>query len=192
MTETHRRPPRLTPEAWAHAREDFLSGVSAAVVAERYGTTERSIRRRAAMEGWRRPDFMPGPLGAVPPWMAEGRTREEEVALDPALGEVDQAESFSRFGLLFNPSGGDLRRFAFRQAAENAAVDRPQQALAWMRLVQMIANCAGRLESDSSAFRDIDHLRAAYINRLNESFGEETPFNSATSHAAKPGPGPTT
>ncbi|MGV3577808.1 hypothetical protein [Brevundimonas sp.] len=185
MTDTHRRPPRLSPEAWAHAREDFLSGVGAAVIAERYGTTERSIRRRAAIEGWRRPDFTPGPLGPPPDWMAEGRTKEEEVERDPALAEVDSAESFSRFGLLFNPSGGDLRRFAFRQAAENAAVDRPQQALAWMRLVQLVGSCNGSLESDSSAFRHIDHLRAAYINRLNEAFGEETPSRPATSNAGK-------
>ncbi|MFC5343475.1 hypothetical protein ACETK8_09560 [Brevundimonas staleyi] len=189
MEQTNPRPPRLTPEAWAAAREDFLAGAGAAVIAERYGTTERSIRRRAAMEGWRRPDFMPGPLGEAPPWMAEGRTKEEEIARDPALGEVDQAESFSRFGLLFNPSGGDLRRFAFRQAAENAAVDRPQQALAWMRLVQMVSNCNGPLESDSSAFRGIDHLRAAYLNRLTETFGElpsKPPANRPVRPEAKP------
>lgn len=180
MTQTNRRPPRLTPEAWAHARADFSSGVGAAVIAERYGTTERSIRRRAAIEGWRRADFMPGPLGEVPPWMAEGRTREEEIAHDPALADVDAAESFSRFGLLFNPSGGDLRRFAFRQAAENAAVDRPQQALSWMRLVQMVGACHGQLESDSSAFRAIDHLRAAYLNRMKETFGEVPPATGRT------------
>lgn len=173
MTESNRRPPRLTPEAWAHAREDFLSGVSAAVVAERYGTTERSIRRRAAMEGWRRPDFMPGRLTPPPPWMAGPRTKEEEMEIDPALAEVDEAETVSRFGLLFNPNAGSLRRFAFRQAAENAAVDRPQQAISWMRLVHLVSNCIERLETDSSAFRDIDHVRASYLHRLTEAIAEE-------------------
>ena len=172
MTETHRRPPRLTAEAWAAAREDFIAGISCAVIAERYGTTDRSVRRRAAIEGWRRPDFMPSRLTPPPPWMAGPRTKDEEMEINPALAEVDDAESVSRFALLFNPNAGSLRRFAFRQAAENAAVDRPQQALSWMRLVQLVNNCAVRLESDSSAFRDIDHVRAAYLHRLNEAIAE--------------------
>ncbi len=172
MTEINHRPPRLTAEAWANAREDFVAGVTCAVIAERYGTTDRSIRRRAAIEGWRRPDFMPSRLTPPPPWMAGPRTKEEEMEIDPALEEVDEAESVSRFALLFNPNARSLRRFAFRQAAENAAVDRPQQAVSWMRLVQLVNNAACRLESDSSAFRDIDHVRAAYLRRLNEAVAE--------------------
>ena len=172
MTEIEHRPPRLTPEAWAGAREDFIAGVSCAVIAERYGTTDRSIRRRAAIEGWRRPDFLPSRLAPPPPWMAGPRTKDEEMEIDPALEEVDEAESVSRFALLFNPNARSLRRFAFRQAAENAADDRPQQAVAWMRLVQLVNNADCRLESDSSAFRDIDHVRAAYLRRLNEAVAE--------------------
>lgn len=172
MTEIKHRPPRLTAEAWSHAREDFIAGISCAVIAERYGTTDRSVRRRAAIEGWRRPDFMPSRLAPPPPWMAGPRTKDEEMEIDPALEEVDEAESVSRFALLFNPNARSLRRFAFRQAAENAAVDRPQQAVAWMRLVQLVNNADCRLESDSSAFRDIDHVRAAYLRRLNEAVAE--------------------
>lgn len=172
MSQNPPRPPRLTPETWAHAREEFLAGVSAAVVAERYGTTERSIRRRAAIEGWRRSDFMPGRMGPPPPWMAPPKTKDEEIEIDPALAEVDEAETVSRFALLFNPNARSLRNFAFRHAAESAAVDRPQQAVAWMRLVQLVNNTAVRLETDSSAFRDIDHLRAAYLHRLHEAVAE--------------------
>lgn len=172
MTDIEHRPPRLTPEAWACARTDFLSGVTAAVIAERYGTTERSVRRRVAVEGWRRPDFTPGRLAPPPPWMPGAPSKEDEIDTDPALAEVDEAESVSRFALLFNPNAGSLRRFAFRQAAENAAVDRPQQAIAWMRLIQMVNTCDIHLETDASAFRDIDHLRAAYLNRLNEAMAE--------------------
>lgn len=172
MNQSNPRPPRLTPEAWAAAREDFLAGVSAAVVAERYGTTERSIRRRAALEGWRRRDFMPGRMAPPPPWMAGPKSKDEEIEIDPALAEVDEAETVSRFALLFNPNARSMREFAFRQAAENAAVDRPQQAMAWMRLVQMVNAVDCRLASDSSAFRDIDHVRAAYLHRLNEAVAE--------------------
>ena len=166
---THTDPkPRLNPEAWACAREDFISGVSAPVLAERYGVTERSVRRRAAIEGWRRADFMPSRLGPPPPWMRGPLTKDNEIEIDPALGEIDEAETTSRFGLLFNPDPRSLRRFAFRQAAENAAVDRPQIAVAWMRLVQLTERCQFRLDNDASAFRDVDHVRAAYLQRLDE------------------------
>ena len=172
MTEIKRRPPRLTSEAWAHAREDFIAGVSAAVLAERYGTTERSIRRRAVIEGWRRPDGIPSRLGSPPPWMAMPRTREEEMEVDPALEEVDEEASTARFGLLFNPEPHSLRRYAFRQAAENAALDRPQQAVAWMRLVQLAERCGPQLRNDATAFRDIDYVRAAFLRSLNLAVAE--------------------
>ena len=173
MNQSNARPPRLTPEAWAAAREDYIAGVSAAVVAERYGTTERNVRRRAAMEGWRRCDFMPGRMAPPPPWIAGPTSKDEEMEVDPALAEVDEAETVSRFALLFNPNARSMRQFAFRQAAENAAVDRPQQAMAWMRLVQMVNATDCRLETDSSGFRDIDHIRAAYLHRLNEAAAED-------------------
>lgn len=61
------------------------------------------------------------------PWMAAPRTKDDEMEIDPALEEADAAQSTSRFGLLFNPHPRTLRRFAFRQAAEDAAIDRPDQ-----------------------------------------------------------------
>ena len=172
MTQNQPRPPRLTAEAWSRAREDFIAGVGVALIAERYGTTDRSVRRRAALEGWRRRDFLPARPAPPPPWMAAPRTKDEEIELDPALEEVDAAESTSRFGLLFNPHPRTLRRFAFRQAAENAAVDRPQQAVAWMRLCQLVERCGDGLDSDAAAFRDVDYIRAAYLHRLNEAVAE--------------------
>ena len=172
MTQIEHRPPRLTAEAWARAREDFIAGISCAVIAERYGTTDRSVRRRAAIEGWRRRDFLPSRPAPPPPWMAAPRTKDDEMEIDPALEEVDAAESTSRFGLLFNPHPRTLRRFAFRQAAENAAVDRPQQAVAWMRLCQLVDRCGDGLDSDAAAFRDVDYVRAAYLHRLNEAIAE--------------------
>lgn len=173
MTDTDRPSIRLTPEAWAQAREDYAAGAGTAVIAERYGVTDRSVRRRAALEGWRRPPFMPSRIGGPPPpWMAAPRTKEQEIEVQPALEEVDDAEVSARFGLLFNPEPHTLRRFAFRQAAENAAMDRPQQALAWMRLVQSAERCDSRLIGDSNAFREVDHIRAAYLSQLNDAVAE--------------------
>lgn len=182
MTQSDPKP-RLTPEAWACAREDFISGVSAPVLAERYGVTERSVRRRAAIEGWRRADFMPSRLSPPPPWMRGPLTKDDEIEIDPALEEVDEAETTSRFGLLFNPEPRSLRRFAFRQAAENAAVDRPQLAVAWMRLVQLTERCQHRLDHDASAFRDIDHVRAAYLHRLDDAVASQAEEEAAERQA---------
>ena len=173
MTQIAPRPPRLSAETWSQAREDYLAGASTALIAERYGTTDRSVRRRAALEGWRRPDFMPSQFGGPPPpWMAGPRTKEQEIEAEPALEEVDDAQASARFGLLFNPVPRTLRHFAFRQAAENAAIDRPQQAVAWMRLLHMAERSGERIESDSRAFRDIDHIRAAYLRQLNAAVAE--------------------
>ncbi|MDP3403955.1 MAG: hypothetical protein Q8S03_04635 [Brevundimonas sp.] len=180
--------PRPTAELWAMARADFTSGVSAAVVAERYGISLRSVRRRAALEGWRRGDFMPGTLGPPPPWMRSPETRTEAVADDPALEEVDEAESTARFALLFNPEPRALRRFAFRRAAESAAVDRPQEATAWMRLVQLAHRCGDRVERDGQPFRDIDYIRAAYLRRAGEAFPEDEEVEEGAAGTPPPEP----
>ena len=45
---------RAADELWRRARQDYLGGAAAAVVAERYGFSERTLQRRAAAEGWRR------------------------------------------------------------------------------------------------------------------------------------------
>ncbi|MBU1345709.1 MAG: hypothetical protein KKA16_02025 [Alphaproteobacteria bacterium] len=164
--------PRPTAEIWTQARADFLSGLSAAVVAERHGVSERQVRRRAAIEGWRRSDAEPLKLASPPPWLRPPLTRDEATEGDGALEDVDDAEATSRFGLLFDPEPRILRRFAFRRASESAALDRPQQAVAWMRLAQLVDRCGDRIDQESKPFRDIDYVRAAYLRRLHEQFAE--------------------
>ncbi len=189
MNQSNPRPPRLTPDAWAAAREDYIAGVSAAVVAERHGTTERSVRRRAVAEGWRRRPLPRATLGETAPWMPRRRAKVEEIERDPTLDEVDEAETISRFGLLFSPDARQLRLFAFRQASEHAAMNQPQQAVAWMRLVQLAERCGGRLDEDSSDFREIDYLRAAYLERLQEAVARglaETAAQEAAGTKAAP------
>ncbi len=173
MTQADSPATRPSPETWERVRADYMSGVGAPVLGERYGVTVRSIRRRAAIEGWRRTDFAPSGLGPPPPWMRAAPSKEVEMDEDPALEDIEEAESTSRFALLFNPDPRSFRRFAFRQAAENAAIDQPQQSLAWMRLVHMAERCMTSLETDATAFRQIDHVRAAYLRRLNEGLRAE-------------------
>lgn len=44
------------PQTWALVREDYLSGVSARVCAQRYGVGESNLKRRAREEGWLKRD----------------------------------------------------------------------------------------------------------------------------------------
>lgn len=165
----HVRPgPRTTAESWALARRDFLAGDTAPIVAERYGFSERTLRRRAAVEGWRRRDVEPEPLAVPPTWLRPPLSREEAIERDPELGEIEDAEGSDRFFLLFDSTPKNLRRFAFRQASEAAAIDKPQQAAAWMRLIALVDRCGDRVEEEGRAFRDIDYLRAAYLRRLGQ------------------------
>ncbi|ADK99436.1 hypothetical protein [Brevundimonas subvibrioides] len=171
--------PRPTAETWALIRDDYRSGITAPVLAERYGVPERTLRRRAALEGWRRADAPTPSLATPPAWLRPPVSREEALARDPDLAEVDAAEGGDRIGLLFDPDPRHLRLFAFRQASEAAAMDRPVQAVSWMRLAQIVDRCGDRIEADGRPLREVDHLRAAYLRRLGELLPEDMPADDA-------------
>jgi len=159
--------PRPTAEHWEQIRREFVSGVSAPVLAE------RSTRRRGAIEGWRRSDFVPTGLAPPPPWMRGTPSREEAIAADPALEEVGEAVAMARFGLLFNPDPKTLRNHAFRRAAESAAVDWLQEAMVWMRLAQLIDRAAHRIERDGQPFRDLGYIRAAWLQHAHGTLADD-------------------
>jgi len=107
------RPPAT--EIWRRARAAYLTGDSAPVVAERYGLSERSVRRRASMEGWRRCDVDPRD---PPPWSRpEPMTRSDFIASQPEYRKLAAACDTDSFLLLFAPAMDDFRRIAFRRAA---------------------------------------------------------------------------
>ncbi|HZW16564.1 MAG TPA: hypothetical protein VFF66_09965 [Brevundimonas sp.] len=163
-------PERPAPPAdlWSRARADFLAGESAPVVAERYGLSLRSLRRRAAAEGWRRADRMAPGFDEPPAWNTGPLTREDAIEILPELAEVEQALTHDRFILLFDPDQRQLRRFAFRQAAEAAALSRPAEAVVWMRLVQSLERTGDRIESEGRPFRKQDYMRASILARIND------------------------
>lgn len=161
--------PRPRTEVWAAIRADYLAGDSAAVVAERHGLSERSIHRRAAAEGWRRMDLPPA--GPPPVW-SRPVPKETLIANHPELGDIDVAHAQDTFELLFDPDPQKLRRFAFHKAAEQAAMNAPQQALIWLRLTQVLDRCGDRISRDEDVFQPVDHLRAAFLRRLGEEYGE--------------------
>lgn len=161
-------PKRPSTEVWASARADYLAGISAPVVAERYALSERTLRRRASAEGWRREDLEVIALDPPPPWDTPFQDKDVMLDENPELAEVTAARESNQLLLLFNPEPHDLRRFAFRKAAAAAATDLPQEALVWMRLAQLVDRCGDRIDRDSRCFSDVDMLRAAYLRRLDQ------------------------
>lgn len=160
--------PAPPADRWTRAREDYLAGHSAPVVAERYGLSLRSLRRRAATEGWRRADRMVPEFDEPPAWNTGSLTRDEAIEIFPELAEVEQAVSHDRFYLLIDPDQKHLRRFAFRQAAEAAALSRPAEAVVWMRLVQSLERTGDRIEREGRPFREQDYLRASFLARVDD------------------------
>lgn len=165
--------PAPPADVWTRARDDYLNGASAPVVAERYGLSERTVRRRAAGAGWRRADRPTVVLDGPPPWNRGALTREDAIEVFPELAEVEQAVMNDRFLLLFDPDQKHLRRFAFRQAAEAAALSRPAEAVVWMRLVQTLERTGDRIDVEARPFREQDYLRASFLRRIDEDLGPD-------------------
>lgn len=163
--------------AWTRARADYVAGCSAAVVAERYGLHERTVRRRAAAEGWRadRPPARPerDPFFPSLSRMAgEPPTDSEAFAAHPDLEPFVAAHSHEIGQLLLCPGPERLSRFAFRRATEAAARGAPSEAVTWMRLVQTLARTQDHLEQAARPFAAADYLRAEFAARLREHAGD--------------------
>ena len=155
--------PAPPADLWTRARADYLAGHSAPVVAERYGLSERTVRRRAAVEAWRRADAPPPCGDPTEFWPRGPRSREKLIDQCPGLEEVEQVTFAARFNLLIDPDQKALRRFAFKQAAEAAAMSRPAEAVLWMRLVQTLERTGDRIEREAGRFQEQDFMRAAWL-----------------------------
>ena len=177
------RPPMQ--EIWRRARADYLAGDSAPVVAERYGLTERNVRRRASLESWRRCDTassetLDAPLGAPeinldrpPGWSGSPvLNRQGFIADHPEYDEIAAARDAAAWSLLFSPSPDDMRVFAFRRAAEGAAMRRPAEATAWLRVLRLMDQCEPPTLNAADLFTEDDHLRAAMIRAMGVRSGE--------------------
>jgi hypothetical protein len=153
-------------DLWVHVRRDYQAGEPAALVAERYRISVRSLRRRAAAAGWRRCDRDIGPMADMPAWTRDGQDRQAALQARPELAAMVTANENDLFDLLVDPAPVELRRYAFNQACEAAALRRPAEAVAWMRLVQLAQRTGAGLDDESQPFREADHIRAAFLNDL--------------------------
>lgn len=151
----------LTDDVWADVRDAYRAGWSGPVIAERYGLSLRSVRRKAADQGWRRQDGLQGQFCQE---LYRGRADPEELKrASPGLAAVSGADVRERSELLVQPTPDAFRYFAFKRAAEAAAMDLPAQSLAWMRLIRAADRLDGRIERDSSFYSKADHLRATIV-----------------------------
>lgn len=154
-------------ELWRRARQDYLGGDSAPVVAERYGLSERTVRRRASVEGWRKADVEPPPFDDPPPWGVRYYRVQSEIIDDhPEYDGIAAARQQDTFNLLFTPEQHDLKGFAFRRACEAAAMNKPLEAASWLRVQRLIEQCGPVPDPHRDAFSPDDHLRAALLRAM--------------------------
>lgn len=98
---------RHHPHTWELIRDDYLAGQPRALLAERYGLGESTIRDRAAREGWRRADQPPAP----PP--ARELELDEITEFEPMRSHIAIIADAYRFADLFMRRGrpAEARRY---------------------------------------------------------------------------------
>ena len=160
-------PARPEPaEFWRRIQDDFVAGMPAALVAHRYGVSERTVRRKAAEGGWRRCDHT---VATEPPSRRRGYLDIQTIAARfPEFAEVQEATAVDAALLLFTPDQRYLRQFAFKRAAECAAMDRASEAVVWMRLVQQLDRSGARIENEAIDASEADMLRVALLRRMSD------------------------
>lgn len=104
----------LGDDYWDHARREYLSGVKATTVCQRYGISLSSFRLHARVGGWRRIDQ---------------RTSE----VPPEFGEYHRDD---------NVSFADLADEAFLNMRRALGMGRAAEASTWMRVYDSLADRA--------------------------------------------------
>jgi hypothetical protein len=181
MTQHNHKPHSRRPaDIWAAARADYESGASTVVIGERYDLTARSVRRRAALECWRRDDD-PAPAFDI----LRQRVETELEAL-PELADVGAVASEDLRHLLLLPDATGLCRYAFRRAAECAVLDGPNEAAAWLRVVCLSERVRARIDADVRPYGPADYLRASMIGSITGSHASESDMSAMSPEIRSP------
>jgi len=167
---------RRPTEVWAAARADFEAGASMRVVAERHQLNIRTVSRHARTDGWEAPRL----TAAEAYDMALAERTYDPSAFQEAIG-VDRVAREEEEALLLCPNAHGLSRFAFRRAAESAALGGPNEALAWMRLAEATARLRRNIDVDVRPMSEADYRRVTALAR------EETAAELHAIMAAMPG-----
>jgi len=144
---------RRSAETWAAARGDYEAGAPAAVVAERYGIPRRTVHRRAMAEDWRRDD---DPAA----YTRKLHKLSHDLSGRPELSTIADFNQEDAYELLFEPNSTGLAGFAFRRAAECAAVNGPGESAAWLRVAHLAERLGTRYDIGHNPYSTADQLRA--------------------------------
>ena len=131
-----------------------MATASPRLLAERFGLSERNVRRRAAEERWPRASCA-----------ATASAWDDGPAHDPALDAFVTARKVEVNELLLHPTRSTLSKFAFRRATE-AAASRPLEASGWLRLVDQLRRNARAVDEPEESVDPADVLRARYAEAL--------------------------
>ncbi len=148
------------------------------MVCERYQLSQRTFYGRAAREGWRRTDVEASINDGPPAWSHHHYQDAVDVIADrPEFAEIQAARDNDAFNLLFSPDAEDLRGFAFRRACEAAALYKPAETAAWLRVQRLLDHAQPVRDPRDGPYRPEDHLRASYIRAMTAPTGpeDETP-----------------
>lgn len=115
----------LGGDYWDHARREYLSGVKATTVCQRYGMSLSSFRAHARAGGWRRMD-------------------QPEAEVPPEFGEYHRDDDVSFI---------DLTEEAFLNLRRAMGAGRAAEASTWIRLYDNLADRARAEIMEASADR---------------------------------------
>jgi hypothetical protein len=161
----------VPPEVWPLIQAAFLSGLSASVVAARYGATVHAIRKRASREGWTKRDYArvlaargEGPQPPERDPNAEAQGPVKPLGGEPPRGGADAAEGPP-------PDPRDVLAAAVATASRMLMQGRGGEAQAMVRaaeglvrLADLAAEVAARFEpvpTSAEIFADITAKREA-------------------------------
>ena len=163
--------PACVEEAWRRARLDYENGVTGPVAAERHGLNARTLRRRAAAEGWRkRPppglDRLLGLDGAGPLRCAPPASEAEMIDDNATLSPFVAANSLEIGAMLMLPRPEALARFAFRRSVEAASKGAPHETAQWLRVVEQLRRTEALLDPLTAPVSPADCARALLAEQM--------------------------
>lgn len=91
---------------------------------------------------------------------------ESNLEAFPELADVSQVAGEDLRSLLLLPDAAGLCRYAFRRAAECAALDGPNETAAWLRVVRLADMVSSRINVDVQPYSPADYLRASMIGSI--------------------------
>lgn len=130
MTRSDRLVRKVSDETWALIRSAYLSGLSAGVVAHRFGVSEAALRKRASRERWTKQAF--------------AETRDAAAAAEPARRRAPYVSLDPRV----------LVKTAIREAALALVEGRPNHARAAAAAGEAMARLVDRVPE----YQDVDSV----------------------------------